>query len=60
MYLHLRRQPKKLYFFKDKGECDFVVFDKDKPFQAIQICYEINDENFEREYNGLLEAMHFF
>jgi len=60
IYLHLRRKYKELFFFKEKGECDFVVFTKGKLGQAIQVCYEINDENFEREYNGLLEALRFF
>jgi len=26
----------------------------------VQVCYQIEDTNFEREYNGLLEAMRFF
>ncbi len=60
IYLHLRRKHKELYFFKDKGECDFVVFEKGKPIQLVQACYHIDDENFDREYNGLLEAMQFF
>lgn len=25
--------------------------------EAIQVCLTINDENFDREYNGLWEAM---
>ena len=25
--------------------------------EAIQVCLTINDENFDREYNGLLDAM---
>ncbi|MDR9487736.1 ATP-binding protein [Salibacter sp.] len=60
VYLHLRRQTKNLYSFKDQGECDFVVFDKDKATKAIQVCYKITDENFEREYSGLIETMNFF
>lgn len=60
IYLHLRRKYRELYYFKDKSECDFVVFEKDKPIQLVQACYEINDENFEREYNGLKKAMEFF
>lgn len=31
-----------------------------KHLVIIQVCYHINDENFEREYNGLLETMRFF
>lgn len=60
VYLHLRRTHKDLFFFKEKNECDFVVFEKGKLQQLVQACYAINDENFEREYNGLLEAMQFF
>jgi len=25
--------------------------------EAVQVCLTVNDENFDREYNGLLEAM---
>lgn len=25
--------------------------------EAVQVCLTINDENFDREYNGLLKAM---
>jgi predicted AAA+ superfamily ATPase len=60
VYLHLRRQYKEIFFFKDKGECDFVTFDNGRIKQLIQVCYEINDENFNREINGLTEAMRFF
>ena len=59
IYLHLRRQFKELYYFKEKGECDFVAFVKGKATLAVQVCYKIDDDNFEREYNGLLEAMAF-
>ena len=27
---------------------------------ALQVCYEVNDMNFDRKFNGLLEAMQFF
>ena len=60
VYLHLRRNYKELYYYKEKGECDFVSFLKGQPQKAIQVCYHINDLNFEREYNGLLEAMKAF
>lgn len=60
IYLHLRRHFKELYYFKEKGECDFVAFNKGKAVLAVQVCHEIGDFNFEREYNGLLDAMKFF
>ena len=50
-----------IYYYKQQGECDFVVTGHDnKPHQVIQVCYELNDENFEREMNGLTEAMRAF
>lgn len=60
IYLHLRRMHKELYYFKGNRECDFIVFDKGKAIHAVQVCYRIEDSNFDREYNGLLEAMKFF
>ncbi|MBC7614666.1 MAG: ATP-binding protein [Pedobacter sp.] len=60
IYLHLRRKSTTLYYFKEKGECDFVSFTKGKAQEAVQVCYQIDDHNFKREYNGLLEAMRAF
>jgi hypothetical protein len=33
---------------------------KGKVQDVIQVCYKIEDTNFEREYNGLVEAMRYF
>ncbi|MDV0446959.1 hypothetical protein MsAg5_08270 [Methanosarcinaceae archaeon Ag5] len=62
IYLDLRRKNKvdDLFYFKEKGECDFIVFEKGKAKEAVQVCYKIDDLNFERELNGLMEAMAFF
>lgn len=60
VYLHLRRTYSTIYYFAEKGECDFVVFEKGKIVQAIQVCYTIDDFNFEREYSGLVAALHYF
>ena len=60
VYLHLRRTYSNIYYFAEKGECDFVVFEKGKIIQAIQVCYTIDDFNFEREYSGLVAALHYF
>jgi predicted AAA+ superfamily ATPase len=60
IYLHLRRKSKELYYYKEKGECDFISFNKGKAQEAVQVCYQIDDNNFKREYNGLLEALKFF
>lgn len=60
VYLHLRRTYSTIYYFAEKGECDFVVFEKAKVVQALQVCYTIDDFNFEREYSGLVAALHYF
>ena len=60
VYIYLRRQQDELYYFKEKGECDFVVFNKEKIKALIQVCHQINDLNIERETQGLLEAMKYF
>jgi len=57
IFLHLRRKYKDIRYFKDKGECDFIAMERGRPKQVIQTCYEITDENFDREINGLMEAM---
>lgn len=57
VFLHLRRKYKHIFYYKDRGECDFITMEKNVLKEAIQICLTINDENFDREYNGLLEAM---
>jgi uncharacterized protein len=60
VYLQLRRNHKELYYFNDKKECDFVVFDKGIVKEVLQVCYEINDFSMKREMEGLREAMDFF
>lgn len=53
----LRLRFKEIYYHKGKGECDFIVVDKGAVVQAIQVCLELNVDNREREFNGLLDAM---
>ncbi len=46
-----------LHFYKIKKECDFVLFDRDKPIKLIQSCWDIgNNETLKREIAGLEEA----
>lgn len=60
VYLHLRSRYPEIYYFKEKGECDFVAFEKGQIKQAIQVCYQVNDTNFKREYDGLMQALDYF
>ncbi|MBU2523558.1 MAG: ATP-binding protein [Nanoarchaeota archaeon] len=47
------------YYFNEK-ECDFLIVKNKEIKQAIQVCYELNEENREREIAGLMEAMEKF
>lgn len=55
VFIELKRRYSEIYYFKEKSECDFVV--KGKDFEAIQVCYDLREDNKERELAGLTEAM---
>jgi len=57
VFIELKRNEKEVYYFAEKGECDFLLRQGVKIVQAIQVCYDFNDKNKEREIGGLLEAM---
>ena len=60
VYLFLRQKYQSLFYFQDKNECDFIVFEKNQCKMVIQVCGEIHSDNKNREVNGLVEAMTFF
>ncbi len=60
IYLHLRRKYKELYYFDEKGECDFVAMKNAKVKELIQVSYQLTPDNLEREIGGLKKAMQFF
>ena len=60
VFLHYRRTYPEIYYFAEKGECDFVVFDRRGLVTLVQVCIEVNPDNLKRELDGLWEAMKFF
>lgn len=60
VFLNLKRQGTGINYFRGKGECDFVTIERKKVASAIQACYQLTEENREREVNGLAEAMEKF
>lgn len=60
VFIILRRITSEIYFFSQKGECDFIIKSPDLSVKLFQVCYLITDENKSREVNGLLEAMEYF
>lgn len=59
-FISLRKKHKDIYYFQEKNECDFVVKEGMNIVNAIQVCYELNEDNKRREINGLIEAMEKF
>src|SRR3989344_6067685 len=60
VFLALKRKNKEIYYFSDKHECDFVLRKFADIDEVIQVCFEINEDNREREIKGLTEAMQKF
>jgi uncharacterized protein len=56
VFLELLRRGKEVYFHKGKHECDFLVKEGLDIVEAIQVVYQLDAVNWEREYRGLLEA----
>ena len=56
---HLRQRFREVYYYRGRGEVDFVVKEGLKVTHAIQVTWDI-DESWEREVEGLLEAMDVF
>jgi len=60
VFLHLRRMSNEIYYFNKHGECDFVVMDNNRIQQCVQVCYEVDDMNMEREITGLKQSLLYF
>ena len=57
VFTELKRRGKELFYWKDNYECDFLVKEGIKIKEAIQVCYELTDDNKGREVKGLIEAL---
>jgi len=51
------KQSGEVFYFEGKSECDFVVSSGGAVSAAVQVCYELNDDNRKRELGGITEAM---
>ena len=59
-FIHLRKKHKDIFYFQDNYECDFLVREGAKITEAIQVTYNVSEDNKSRELQGLLEAMEKF
>lgn len=60
VYIHLRKKYRELYFFDEKGECDFIAMKNGTIEALVQVCFELTADNLQRELNGLKKAMKYF
>lgn len=60
VYLIFRKTTYQLFYYREKKECDFVVFEEKACKWAVQVSEKIHSENKNREIEGLFEAMSFF
>lgn len=57
IFLELIKKAKDVYYYSSNYECDFLVIEDGKVSEAIQVCYDISDQNTkDREERGLLSA----
>lgn len=62
VFLEFKRRGKEInYYSSAKSECDFLVLDRGHVTQAIQVTYDMSDEETKkREIKGLVEACRHF
>lgn len=62
VFSHLKRRGGDLsYFIDGRGrECDFIRRDAGGATEAVQVCWELTDDNARREFDGLLSALERF
>jgi uncharacterized protein len=58
VFIELKRRAKDVYYHYGKKECDFVIREKNRIVEAIQVSWSVYDsETLKREVNGLIEAL---
>ena len=57
VFIQLKRFGREVFYFKKDNECDFITRDKNKRLELFQVCFELNEENKDREIDGMLAAM---
>ena len=59
VFIQLKRMGLEVFYFKKERECDFITRDSKKELNAYQVCFELNEDNRDREVNGLIEALNY-
>ena len=59
VYMMLERSLKeddRVFYFSEAKECDFVIQRGDQIEELVQVCWELEETNIEREVGGILAA----
>ncbi|CAD7766682.1 MAG: hypothetical protein DNFNHJIP_00080 [Candidatus Argoarchaeum ethanivorans] len=59
VFIELKRRSSQteIYYWKNRGEVDFVIKNGMKVEELIQVCYSINEETEKREVRALVAAL---
>ncbi len=60
VFLHLHQRDREIFYWKNGGECDFVVKEGIEVTGLVQVCCDLSSETEEREISGLLDALEEF
>lgn len=60
VFIELRRNNKEIFYFNEGKECDFALAVNGKITSLYQVCWQLDEDNMDRELNGLLLAMDYF
>ncbi|MEI6061058.1 MAG: hypothetical protein WCR72_10135 [Bacteroidota bacterium] len=55
--MQLRRNTPVTFYFSEKKEYDFVVFQNGKHHSLYKVSWQLDQHNMDRELAGLIEAM---
>jgi hypothetical protein len=57
VFLELIKSGKKILYYSNNFECDFLLMENEKVCEAIQVCFDINDSDTKnREEKGLINV----
>ena len=60
IYLALKRKGAEIFYWKGKGEVDFLIRKGTRIVKLINVCWDLNQSNEKRELSSLCEAMEKF
>ena len=56
VFLELKRKAYEIFYSSQNGECDFIIKKEGDNLQAIQVTWELGENNKEREMQGLVQS----